>query len=221
MTESNSQLPKPRRSFIPFLIGLPLALGFIILILLILQYRQVRALVSPTKGEIQVVAQSSSSQEEVLNRVRDFLNGNTGADSVPADTMSLSETDVNHLMRLSPAIATNWDTYQLSIGDSSVKMINVMPAQQLTGPVAWMVKLFGKGGWLNSEMEGQIHFKENRLQIDLTRALMNGINAPVSNFNRDNRLNPHQMAADTTAFSQALLKLTNIKVENRTIKLIR
>jgi hypothetical protein len=221
MTDSTTDLPKPRRSFIPFLLGLPIAFGFIILILLSLQYRQIRALVSKTKGEIQVLPFSEQSQKAVLERVLQFVSQQRDGDSVGRDTLVLSENEVNHLIRVSPVIAPNWDTYQLKIQDTLIHMINVMPAYKLTGPVAWMVKILEKDGWLNSEMVGELRFEKGRLLIHLTKAIMNGIDAPVSNFNRDNRLNPHLMASDSLALNRTLQKLAQIKTEAGAIKLIR
>lgn len=221
MSDTISPLPAPRRSFLPFLLGLPVAFGFILFILLGLQYRQVRALVSKTQGNIEVVPLSQDKQNSVLKRVEQFLEGQQNPDSLKRDTLILSVDDINQLMRFSPAIASDWDTYQLRISDSLLEMVNVMPAIKLKGPVAWMVKLLEKDGWLNSEMAGELIFQNGRLNINLIRAKMNGIDAPVSNFNRDNRLNPHQMASDSLAFNSSMAKLTDVKVGEGTVKLIR
>jgi len=208
----------PRRAFLPFAIGLPLAFAVVILILMVFQYRQVKALVAKSPAPMEVIPQSLPAEKAVLEKVKIFLDT---ASPLTGDTLRLAATEVNHLMRTSPVLHDQGETYRLELQDSLMVLTNVMPAKKLNGPVAWMVKLFDSGGWLNSRMEGRLTLEKGRLKVLLTRAYMNGIEAPVSTFNRDNRLDPRKMTLDTAAFDAYIARLTEVDIERDELILIR
>lgn len=213
--------PAPRRSFLPFLLGLPIAFLCIAFILLVFQYKQVKSLVSDKPGVMEVLPVSQSDQDAVLHKVRSFMESRVDSDSLPSDTLVLNETEANHLLRLSPAIAENALTYRLVLQDSLATLINVMPAANLKGPVAWMVKLLRSEGWLNSTMQARIYFEKSKVKVELVKATMNDIVTPIASFNKDNRLDPHRMAADTSAFAATIRQLRDVKLANGQLLLVR
>lgn len=216
----------PRRSFLPFLLGLPIAFLCIGFILMVFQYKQVKTLVSDKPGAMESLPVSPEEQERVLQKVKAFVDqpnqpAGESTDSTSSDTLVLNEVEVNHLVRLSPAIAENAATYRLHLQDTLVTLVNVMPAAKLQGPVAWMVRLLQSDGWLNSTMQARIDLEKSRVKVTLVKATMNDVVTPVSSFNKDNRLDPHRMAADTASFAKAIRSLNGLKIKDSRLVLIK
>lgn len=222
----NSPQPSPnppvvRKSFLAFALGLPIALLAIGAILMVFQYRQLKSLVSDTPAILDSIPVSKPEQERVLNRVSGFIEAQLQDSGAVTDTLRLNENEVNHLLRCTQAMGQNGETYRLKIEDSVLALTNVLPAIQLKGPVAWLIRLFHPKGWLNSEMRATAAFEKGRLNITLIQAKMNGKDVPVSSFNRDNRLDPRRMVADTSLFDAALQRLSGIQVTQGEALLIR
>jgi hypothetical protein len=209
-TTTSKTPPAPRRFFAFFAFGLPLGLALIFFILLIFQYHQVKTLVAPSPGSIDVVIRSQDAENKVLLKALSFLSDSDTANN--SDTLHMSEIELNHFIRLSPAIGEDGQAYRLLLKDDTLTLINVMSAKKLKGPVAWMVRLLKSDGWLNSRMDAQLALENGKVNLTLVKAWMNGVVAPVSHFNNDNRLDPRKMASDSTRFDEAVSKLKSIRI---------
>ncbi len=213
--------PFVRKSFLAFALGLPIALVAIGSILMIFQYRQLKSLVSESPAVLDSIPVSKVEQAKVLSKVSGFVADISQDSGMAADTLKLSELEMNHLLRCTEVMGKNGETYRLKIEDSVLALSNVLPAIQLGGPVAWLIRLFHPKGWLNSEMRATAGFEKGRIQITLIQAKMNGKDVPVSSFNRDNRLDPRRMVSDTLALDAALRSLSDLRISRGEALLIR
>lgn len=204
--------PPPGKPFWLFVLGLPVALGIIFTLLMVMQYRQVKALVAQEPTPLPQLGLSSEKGQRVVDKISEYLDKGT-------DTLTLDSLDMNALLLLAPKLWEKQSQNHISLGDTTALLWNVTPAKSLTGPVAWLVHWFRPEGWLNSSMEMNFRMEKAKIRTTLVRAQMNGIEGPVKSFNSDPRLDIRSLVSDTLLFDKAVSQLNGIRVEAGLIKM--
>lgn len=236
--------------FFIFLLLMPAFVFLIFLILLAMQYKQLKALVSPQRAEMPAVQSSPESQARVVARLDSFLlapravpAGRTAADSSPAaptatsatsatpsagavqgnanDTLSLSAADLNDLIRGSESLEKLGLDYHLTTEETLLVAKNSLPVEHLQGLLAGLARLFRVRGYLNSEMRGYPKLEGGKLYLVPISAIMNGITAPPSVLSSKGKLEPREWVADKEGFDRALARLSEVKIRGGRLLLIR
>jgi hypothetical protein len=205
--------------FLAFIIFLPLFFLFIILILLAMQYKQLRAFVSPNPIVLATIPISKDAESKSLSKVMSFFSIDSSARI--SDTLSLSAEEINHLIRVSKPLALLKLDYHMEIEDTFLVARNSLPVQHLSGVLALLAKVLHVNGYLNSEIKGYASLEKNKISLVPVSATMNGIVAPVSVINRKGGIDPSEWIEDRELYARALSQLSEIKVRNGTLLFIK
>jgi len=221
--------PLMKGPFFIFLVLMPAFLVMIFLILLAMQYKQLKALVSPKPADLPAVQTSPESQARVRAALDSFLLAPPLA--VPAaggagtrngqDTLALGAAELNDLVRGSEALEKLGLDYHLAVEDTLLVARNSMPVERLKGVLATLAKLLHVHGYLNSEMKGYPKLEGGKLYLVPLAAIMNGIKAPPSVLSSKGKLEPREWVADKEAFDRATAHLADVKIRGGRLLLIR
>jgi hypothetical protein len=223
----------------PFFIFLVLMPGFIFLIVLILlamQYKQLKALVSPQPMPMAEVVSTPESRARVASRIDSFLvrtpapapSSRSDSASLPPasvasarDTLFLDATDLNDLIRAGEGMRKFQVDYHLSLEDTLIVARNAMPVERLNGFLATLAKIFGVHGFLNSEMKGYPLLESGKLFVVPVAAVMNGVAAPASVLSSKGKIEVREWASDTDAYDRAVKNLSGVAIRGGRLLLIR
>jgi hypothetical protein len=194
---------------------MPAFLLIIATLLIVMQYKQLRAFVSEKPMQLASVPESREMETQVQSRIHGFFEGNDG------DTLSLSADDVTHLSRTSRVLDGQHLDYHFELGDTVLIARNSLPVSALKGPIAFIAKMLRVHGYLNSEMRGYPEFKDGKITIVPTGAVMNGMPAPVSVLNQKGPIDVGDWVSDKAFYDKALASLSAIKVRDGRLLLIR
>jgi hypothetical protein len=218
--------------FFIFLLLMPAFVVVIFMILVAMQYKQLKTLVSPRPAELPEVQTSPQSQARVLSRLDSFLLApgpvpNAPSPAAPSaagnaqDTLALSARDLNDLIRGSEALEKLHLDYHLSMEDTLLVARNSLPVERLNGVLATMAKLLRVRGYLNSEMKGYPMLDGGKLYLVPVSAVMNGVAAPPSVLSSKGKLEPREWVTDKEAFDRAAARLSALKIRGGRLLLIR
>lgn len=194
---------------------MPAFLLLIVLLLLVMQYKQLRSFVSEKSMPISAVPASIEAQEAVLAKVRGFI-----ADTA-ADTLSISSDEVNHLIRTSRSLNELKLDYHLELEDTLLVARNSLPVTSMHGLPALLAKVTGIRGYLNSVMKGYPELKEGRITMVPVSAVMNGVPAPASVLTSKGMLDIREWVADKAIYDQAMAVLAEVKIRAGLLLLIK
>jgi len=222
----------PGRAFWMFVVFVPIGLGIIFSLLMVMQYRQIKALVAPRPMAIENAVKSSLQDKLVLQSVLNFVIKSQTTPSSDSsqlkmgisaneDTLALNEQAMNHLLALSPALKTSHGFFRIELKDSLITLLNSVPVGELKGPMSILIKVFRTKGWLNSSMEAELIWEDNAPRIIVRKAIMNGVDAPTAVFNRDQRMEPRHMVADTTQYDEIMTQIKKVGISNGLVTIIR
>jgi hypothetical protein len=205
--------------FFIFLLLMPAFLVVIFLILLAMQYKQLKTLVSPHPSELEEVRSTPESRQRVVARVDSFLTA-PAAGNVQ-DTLALAAADLNDLIRASQALEKLQLDYHLSMEDTLLVARNSLPVEHLKGILATLAKVLHVRGYLNSEMKGYPSLEGGKLYLVPIAAVMNGVAAPPSVLSSKGKLEPREWVSDPQAFDRAVAGLSAIRIRGGRLLLIR
>ena len=208
--------------FFIFLFLMPAFLFLIFLILVAMQYKQLKALVSPRPMELPQVESTPESQARIRSKLDSFLLAPRpqAAGSV-RDTLALEAADLNDLVRGNEALEKLHLDYHLSLEDTLLVARNALPVERLNGVLATLAKTLRVRGWLNSEMKGYPSLEAGKLFAIPVKAVMNGVAAPPSVLSSKGKLEVRQWAGNPQAFDRALANLAEVKIRGGRLLLIR
>jgi hypothetical protein len=205
--------------FFIFLLLMPAFLVVIFMILLAMQYKQLKTLVSPHPSELPEIQTSAESRARVLARLDSFLVAPRPSNT--QDTLSLAAADLNDLIRSSEALEKLHLDYHLSIEDTLLTARNSLPVEHLKGVLATLAKVLRVRGYLNSEMKGYPLLEGGKIYLVPVSAVMNGVAAPPSVLSSKGKLEPREWVSDKAAFDRAAARLSAIRVRGGRLLLIR
>jgi hypothetical protein len=194
---------------------MPAFIFIIALLLISMQYKQLRAFVSDKPMQLAAVPESPDAEKQVQSRIHGFFNGNDG------DTLSLTAEEVTHLSRTSQVLAEQHLDYHFELGDTVLIARNSLPVSSMKGAIALIAKLLRVHGYLNSEMRGYPDLKDGKITVVPTGAVMNGMPAPVSVLNQKGPIDVKDWVKDKPYYDKALASLASIKIREGRLLLIR
>lgn len=220
---SGGMQPAPAKGpFFIFLLMMPAFLGLIVLLLIAMQYKQLRSFVSDKPMALDSIPDSPEAREMARLKIRGFLMDTVHADSVPpADTLVLTKDDLNQLARGSRALTDMHLDYHLDMDDSLLIARNSLPVSHLNGFLATMARILRVHGFLNSEMKGRPELKDGALNIVPVSAVMNGVAAPVSVLDSKGRFDVREWVSDKDFYDKALANLSGIGIRRGELVLTR
>jgi hypothetical protein len=210
--------PLMKGPFFIFLLLMPAFLVLIFLILLAMQYKQLKALVAPRPAELPQVQSTPESRERVKARLDSFLTAPSGN---VRDTLALGAADLNDLIRASEALEKLRLDYRLSLEDTLLVARNSLSVEHLRGALATLAKVLRVRGYLNSEMKGYPRLENGKLYLIPVSAMMNGTSAPASVLSSKGKLEPREWVADKDGFDRALARLAEVRIRGGRLLLIR
>lgn len=209
------QPPPAKGPFFIFLLMMPAFLGIIILLLVAMQYKQLRSFVSEKPMPLEAIPESPEAQEKTRARILEFLAVKA------ADTLALSAEDINHLIRSSKTLSELRLDYHLDLQDTLLVARNSLPVDRLQGFLSTMAGLLRVKGYLNSEMKGYPKLEKDAVILVPVSAVMNGQAAPVSVLNSKGKFDLREWVTDKAAYDQAIANLTDVKIRDGRLLLIK
>lgn len=207
--------------FFIFLLLMPAFFVLIVLILIAMQYKQLKALVSPRPAELAQVQTSPESQARVRAKLDSFLLAPSATDSSRRDTLSLDASELNDLIRNSEALENLHLDYHLSLEDTLLVARNSLPVEEMKGVLAKLAKLLHVHGYLNSVMKGYPKLESGKLVMVPVAAMMNGVSAPPSVLSSKGKIDAREWVSDKEAFDRATAHLTDVRIRGGRLLLIR
>ena len=235
--------------FFIFLLLMPAFIVVIFLILVAMQYKQLKALVSPDPVGLSEINSSPESRARVLARLDSFLlaprplpiepgpmvppvSAAQPASAAPSasgpaivrngqDTLSLDPADLNDIIRGSESLEKLQLDYHLSLEDTLLVARNSLPVDRLSGVLATLAKVLRVHGYLNSEMKGYPVLEAGKIYLVPVAAIMNGVPAPPSVLSSKGKLEPREWVTDKQAFDRVTAGLSAIKIRGGRLLLIR
>jgi hypothetical protein len=213
--------PLMKGPFFIFLLLMPAFLVLIFLILLAMQYKQLKALVSPQPAELAQIQTSPESQARVRAKLDSFLlaPGNPGGGA--KDTLSLDAADLNDLIHGSEALEKLHLDYRLSLEDTLLVARNSLPVEDMQGILAKLAKLLHVHGYLNSVMKGYPKLEDGKLLMVPVAAMMNGVSAPPAVLSSKGRIEAREWVSDKEAFDRSTAHLAEVRIRGGRLLLIR
>lgn len=169
-----------RRSFLLFIFLAPAGLLTILTIIVTLQYRQFRAMVSP-ESTIPPVEWTSEKLERV-KRLQASLHAFGAGDG--RDSVWYAAEDLTLLAASSRVVAEQSLSVRLDVRDTVLVVETSQRVDALQGRFAWIfqritpVTAVEGGGWLNARMEGLPEWNGGRLEFAPVRGWLNDVRVP-------------------------------------------
>ena len=214
------QPPPAKGPFFIFRLMMPAFLGLIILLLVAMQYKQLRSFVSDKPMPLDSIPDSPEAQEKTRARILGFLKSRE-TDSAASDTLVVSAEEINHLAKNSKTLSDLRLDYHLDLKDTLLIARNSLSVDRLQGFMSTMARLLRVKGYLNSEMKGYPDLKDGKLVLVPVSAVMNGQAAPVSVLDSKGKLDVRDWIADKDAYDQAIANLAEVKIRDGRLLLIK
>lgn len=209
-----------RRSFFLFILMAPAGLAIIIAIILVTQYRQFKASVSPIPevSEFMWDASSQSRLDSVVINLREFSANDSAKKS---DSLWLNAEDLNLLMASSPVIASQGIHFHADIKDDQITLRSTQAVQAMQGKFAGIFKKIAKSGYLNARLEGEPEWKDGRLEFSPDSGFLNGQKVVAVALQKRGGMSPRDFLTDTVAYAEFIAALGDVKATDGKILLIR
>ncbi|MDQ3003739.1 MAG: hypothetical protein M3Y08_21075 [Fibrobacterota bacterium] len=207
--------------FFIFLVMMPAFLLLIFMLLVVMQYKQLRSFIADKPMHMVVVPESAATQEQVRGKVKQFFAVSGEISKAGAETLSISTEEVNHLTRSSRSLSDLKLDYHLGLEDTLLVARNSLPVTSLRGTLAAMAKILKMKGYLNSEMKGYPEFKDGKIILVPTAAVMNGQPAPISVLESKGRIDLREWVADKEFYDKAIANLAEVKIHDDQLLLIK
>jgi hypothetical protein len=210
-----------RRSFFLFLMLAPAGFLIIFAIVMVAQFRQFKASVSPVP-DVKVVSFDTPAcelLEDVARRCLFFVKGNASS-GWKMDSLWLNSDDLNVLLAASPTASAQGMRFHVSI-DSVVTVRSTQPVQALQGKFAWMFKLMAKSGYLNARLEGRPEFKDGKLTFMPDRGFLNGQKVPAIALQKRGGMSPEDFMTNREFYADFLQAVSSVEVTQGRILVIR
>jgi hypothetical protein len=204
------EIPPPvfsRRSFLFFILLAPACVLAVAAIILTLQYKQYRLLVSPAPA-VEAFAPTPATAlraDSLLAETRAFVA------ATAADTLEFTPDDLNALAAVSPVLARQEIRVRLVGSDSLLTVESARRVNALTGRVAWIFKRIAPipDGWLNARVEGLPELASRQLTLAPERGFLGGSKVPRAAITKRAGLSPKdfidpQYEAEYAAFVAAV-----------------
>lgn len=210
-----------RLSFFLFLMIAPAGILFLFLIMLVIQYKQFKSMVSPA-AVVAEFAWSDSSRarlDSVLSNVRAFAVRDTAEWN--SDSLWLTIGDLNLLLASSPVNASQSMRFQISIEDSLVVAQSTQPVLALQGRMAWLFKKAAPSGYLNARLEGWPELSGGELALAPVKGFLNGHKIPRIALEKRQGLSPPDFMVNHEIYDALLRVLIEVKATRGRILLVR
>ena len=209
-----------RRSFFLFILMAPAGLAIILAIILVTQYRQFKASVSPAP-DVQEFAWDSLS----LSRVDTVLADLHSFSSNPIkkfDSLWIDSRDLNLLMAHSSVIASQGIRFHAEMHDSLIVIRSTQAVQSMQGKFAGIFKKIAHStGYLNARLEGEPELKDGRLDFAPDSGFLNGQKVVSVALQKRGGMSPGDFTTDTAAYGEFVRALGEVKVMDGRILLVR
>ncbi len=212
-----------RRSFFLYLTIVPAGVFVILATLLIVQFKQFRALVSPATADVPEFVWSDSARarlDSVETDLRAFSSGNTTA-RLKTDSLWMSAEDVNLLLASSSIAVSHGIRVHVSIEDTLVILQTTQPVQALQGQLAWIFKKLASSGYLNARIEGYPQLKNGRLTFFPENGFLNGRKLPTTAWTKQGGLSLESFTDHHESYDALVRALAGIKATQGKILLVR
>lgn len=206
--------------FLLFVLFVPCFLLLIFALLLAMQYKQLRAFISPQPIELEVIPKSLESEVAILNRVHEFFAAENKVKGL-SDTLTLSVADMNHLVRTSQTLSSLNLDYHLDLLDTIFIARNSLSSSHLSGILSLLSKVLNVKGYLNSEMKAYPVIEKGAIKLMPLAAIMNGLDAPVSVLNRKGGVEISEWVTDQTFYHLVLSRLQSVQIRDSKLLLIK
>ena len=201
-----------RRSFLFFIVLAPACLLAVAAIVLTLQYKQFRTMVSPASAVEEFVpteadvlrlaalenafAVFASSAPPLDSATASGTASASAADTTGstgyADSLRLSPHDLTLLAAASPVARGQGLRFRFADGDSLITVESARRVDALQGRVAWVFRRITPiaDGWLNARMEGLPVWKARALSFEPEKGYLNGAKVPRAALSKRGGLSP-------------------------------
>jgi hypothetical protein len=207
-----------RKSFFLFLVLAPACFLVIAAIVVLVQYRQFKGMVS-TDPEIRMPALESALQGRVASlraSFEAFASGNSSPDS-----LWLSAEDLNALLAASPVARAQDLRFRVEVVADTVVVRSTQPVQAMQGRAAWAFRKIAPDGYLNARIEGLPQFEKNHLALSASRGFINGQRVPRASLTRRGGMSPPDFLESQELYAKLLGVLGEVKLEQGKILLVR
>ncbi|HEX2612530.1 MAG TPA: hypothetical protein VHO02_02935 [Fibrobacteria bacterium] len=217
-----------RRAFVLFALLAPSCLLAVVGIVVVLQYRQFQALVSPKplverpyqpSGDIQAAPDVKAYTRELLVQLMAFPKAEG------SDTLALSATDLTMLSEISPVAARRQILLEVVAEDSLLVIESSSRVDALEGRFAGLFKRLSpvKNGWLNARVEGLPDWSNHALSIAPERSFLNGIKVPRAALEKRAGLSPKDFIAPEhqADYKTLLASLDTVLYKDHAVLLVR
>lgn len=194
---------------------MPAFLLLIFMLLMVMQYKQLRSFVSDKPMPIAAVPQSREAEDSVLARVRGFFP------DTASDTLSLSSLEINHLLRTSQALNDQKFDYHFELKDTVLVARNSLSITSMRGIPSLLAKVTRIRGYLNSVMEARPELKDGKITLQPVSAVMNGMPAPATVLNSKGTIDVREWVADQAFYDSAIRALSEIRILDGRLLLIK
>jgi len=185
-----------------------------------MQYKQLRAFVSPTPIQLTSIPKSADAEEKVLEKLHSFF-ANENKTQLQPDTLALTTEEINHLIRTSESLSALKLDYHLELEETTLVARNSLPSSHLIGVLSLLSKVLRVEGYLNSEMEANLTFEKDEIKLMPLAAKMNGLDAPVSVLNRKGGVDLSEWIADQGFYHLVLSRLQAVQIRHAQVLLIK
>lgn len=197
----------------------PAGLAIILAIILVTQYRQFKASVSPA-AEVQEFVWDASSQSRVDTVLTD-LHSFSSNPIKQFDSLWIDSRDLNLLMAHSPVIASQGIRFHADMHDSLIVIRSTQAVQSMQGKFAGIFKKIASSGYLNARLEGEPELKDGRLDFSPDSGFLNGQKVVSVALQKRGGMSPGDFTADTAAYGEFVRALGEVKVMDGRILLVR
>jgi len=224
MSSSISTTPggSSRRSFFLFLLLVPVGIFVILAALLVVEFKQFRAMVSPTTADVPEFAWSDSAHARVDSVEADlhaFVDRDTSR--VKSDSLWISGGDLTLLLGSSNIALSHGIRVHVTTTDSLIIVQSTQPVQALQGQLAWVFKKIAPSGYLNARIEGYPILKDGKLTFFPVRGFLNGHKIPTTTWTKQGGFSAASFIGHQDFYNAFLRAVGDIQVTPKGMLLLR
>jgi len=216
MNKQNNIPQKNKRTWI-YLIGGGLFLPAVLCFVGYFGFIQpLKSYISSSPWPIAHLQVSRNSQEMVIIRIKDFTNSKRSGDS-----LVLSSQDINHLIHSNSLIHNYGVKYLVELEDSLFNIKSNADVKKVMTHLRLIIRLMGLKGYINTEIEGYIRFRENKLNIITTRSQMGGQQAPFTLLGKRTHIDIGDFFQDKTRYESFKNSIKSVSISRKKLIFIR
>jgi len=207
-----------RRTFIAFLFLAPVGIFCVFAIIVVLQYRQFQAMLSPLAETQEYVwgPPQIALRDSLIVSLTRFSALSSG------DSLRLGSEDLTLLLNASPIAREQHLSLSVQImGDSLFVLRTTQAIDDLQGRLAWIFKKLGRSGFLNARVEGRPKLENDRLDLDPDRGFLNNQKIPRSALVKRGGFSPGDFIHPRDGYETFVRSLAKVKLDQGGVLLLR